>query len=82
MCKPFKSEGFRPREDVGWGVIVAVGGIWVVVLVELGARAWVLVTSILVGVGSTVQAANRINDEENSNKKVEYEAVPLINEVI
>jgi hypothetical protein len=67
---PFKSAGFRPRDEVGWGVIVGVGGIWVNVLVELGVNSWVTITSVWVGIGSTLQAANRINASKIISKQV------------
>ena len=82
MLKPFKSEGFIPIEEVGWGVTVAVSGIWVVVLVRLGVNSWVSIISVRVGVGSALQAANRIKERESISKQVEYDGVPLINEVI
>ena len=82
MVNPFKSEGFKPIEDVGWGVTVTVGGIWVVVLVRLGVISWVSITSVRVGEGSALQAAKKTKEREIISKQVEYCGMPFINEVI
>jgi hypothetical protein len=82
MLKPFKSEGFIPIDEVGWGVTVAVGGIWVVVVVRLGVNSGVSITSVRVGVGSLLQAANRIMERESISRQVEYKRAPLINEIM
>ena len=72
MLNPFKSEGFKPIEEVGRGVTVVVGGIWVLVLVRLGVNSWVSTNSVRVGVGLPLQAANRIMEIESISMKVEY----------
>ena len=82
MLKPFRSEGFIPIAEVGWGVTVAVAGIWVVVLVRLGVNSWVSNTSVLVGGGPPLQADNRIKARNKISRQVESFIAPRFNKVI
>lgn len=78
---PFKSAGFRPKAEVGRGVIVGVGGILVAVLVELGVDSGVSISGAWVGIGSALQAASRIMESPITSKQVGYCGDARLNEV-
>ena len=56
--KPYKSDLFTSRDEVGWGVIVAVGVRVIPGLVGVGVDSCVSVKTSGVGVGWPLQAAS------------------------
>jgi len=79
--KPFKSDLFTSRDEVGWGVIVAVGVLVIPGLVGVGVDSGVSNKTSSVGVGWPLQAANSAMERIKITKCMGLVGVIIPNEV-